>query len=210
MKNIITIVAALLTFSAMAVAQDEKLEPGIYAVVDSAVTHLSYTPGVSARTGVNILGVEVGKNKFTYKGETAGVKATGKFIMVIDPEKKGITKTPKKYDPFIKSMTPALIMIVPLEVVKGKRVYDEGTSLQGINTMKRTRIEFEWELVDENAYGITVADAAPGEYAIIFKPAKLGEYDFTSIYGFYVEEAEAKSETEQPTADPIPASPDSL
>lgn len=71
------------------------------------------------------------------QGESSEVKATGKFVMVIDPEKKGIRKTPKVYDPFIKSMTPGLIMIVPLEVAKNKRVYDEGTSVQGINTQKR-------------------------------------------------------------------------
>ena len=107
------------------------LAPGIYATVDSTVTHLSYTPGVAANTSLNVISVELGKIKFTYKGESSGVRATGKFEMVIDPEKRGIRKTPKIYDPFIKSMTSELIMIVPLEVVKNKRVYDEGMSVQG-------------------------------------------------------------------------------
>lgn len=186
MKHIITVFAACLLFASASFAQDEKLAPGIYAVVDSTVTHLSYTPGIAANSGLNVIGVEVGRVKFTYKGESSGVKATGKFIMVIDPEKKVSRKTPKLYDPFIKSMTPELIMIVPLEVVKNKRVYDEGMSIQGINTERKTRVEFQWELIDENTYEIT-ADLLPGEYAVVFKPAKLGGYDFCSIYGFYVE-----------------------
>lgn len=187
MKHIITIVAACLISASASFAQNEKLEPGIYAIVDSTATHLSFTPGKVANSGINVVGLELGSTKFAYKGETSGVKADGKFVMVIDPEKKAMRRTPKAYDPFIKSMTPELIMIVPLEVVKDKRVYDEGTSVQGINTKKKTRVEFEWELVDENTYEIT-ADLQPGEYAVIFKPAKLGSYDFSSIYGFYVEE----------------------
>ena len=192
MKHIVTIVAAILTFAAVAFAQDEKLTSGIYAVVDSTATHLTYTSGIAANSGINVIGVEVGKTKFSYKGETSGVKSNGKLLMVIDPEKKAIVKTPKKYNPFIRTMTPEMIMIVPLDVAKGKRIYDEGTSLQGIRTKKHTRVEFQWELVDENTYEITF-DAVPGEYAIVFKPAKMGTYDFSSIYGFSVEETEAPS-----------------
>ena len=177
--------ALLVTVSAS--AQDERLAPGIYAVVDGTPTHLTYTPAVNVKSGINVIGVEVGNSRFDYKGETSGVTATGKFIMVIDPENKGIRKTPKLYDPFIKSMTPELIMIVPLDVVKNKRVYEEGTSIQGINTKKKTRVEFQWELIDENTWEIR-ADLQPGEYAVVFKPAKLGAYDFCSIFGFYVEE----------------------
>ncbi len=186
MKHVITIFTACLLFASAAFAQSEKLAPGIYAIIDSTATHLSYTPGVAANSGINVIGVELGRTKFTYKGESSGVNATGKFVLVIDPEKKGIRKTPKIYDPFIKSMTPELIMIVPLEVVKNKRVYDEETSIQGINTKKKTRVEFQWKIVDEYTYEIT-ADLQPGEYAVVFKPAKLGAYDFSSIYGFYVE-----------------------
>lgn len=186
MKHIITVFAACLLFASAAFAQDEKLAPGIYSVVDGTATHLSYTLGAAGSSGLNVIGVEVGKAKFSYKGESSEVKATDKLVMVIDPEKKAIRKTPKAYDPFIKSMTPELIMIVPLEVVKNKRVYDEGTSIQGINTKKKERVEFQWELIDENTYEIT-ADFEPGEYAVIFKPAKLGAYDFSSIFGFYVE-----------------------
>ena len=186
MKHVITFLAACLAFAATSFAQSEKLAPGIYAIVDGTATHLSYTPGTAANTGFNVIGVEVGKTKFSYKGESSGVRATGKLVMVIDPEKKAIRQTPKVYDPFIRSMTPELIMIVPLEVVKNKRIYDEGTSVQGINTKKKTRAEFQWELIDENTYEIT-SDLQPGEYAVVFKAAKLGGYNFSCIYGFTVE-----------------------
>ena len=186
MKHIITTVAVCLLFATASFAQGEKLAPGIYAIVDGTATHLTYTPGKSVKSGLNVIGVEVGKDKFKYSGESSGVAATGKFVMVIDPEKKGITKTPKVYDPFVKSMTPDLIIIVPLSVVKNGRVYDEGTSIQGIKTKKKARVEFQWEPIDENTWEIT-ADLQPGEYAVVFKPAKLGAYDFCSIYGFYVE-----------------------
>lgn len=186
MKHIITTIAACLVFASASFAESEKLAPGIYAIVDSTATHLSYTPGTAVHSGLNIIGVELGNSKFTYKGESSGVKATGKFVMVIDPQKKGIRKTPKIYDPFFKSMTPELIMIVPLEIAKNKRIYDEGMSVQGINTEKKARVDFQWELTDENTYEIT-AELQPGEYAVVFKAAKLGPYEFDSIYGFYVE-----------------------
>ncbi|MCQ2153872.1 MAG: hypothetical protein MJY44_04820 [Bacteroidales bacterium] len=183
--------ALLVTVSAS--AQDERLAPGIYAVVDGTPTHLTYTPAVNVKSGINVIGVEVGNSRFDYKGETSGVTATGKFIMVIDPERKVLRKTPKIYDPFVKTMTPDLIMIVPLEVVKGKRVYDRGVSVQGIDTRKHNRMEFQWELVDENTFEITAA-LLPGEYAFVFKPAKMGSYDFSSIYGFTCPQPEKELE----------------
>lgn len=105
--------------------------------------------------------------------------------MVINPDKKVIKKTTKQYDPFIKSMTPANIIIVPLEVVDGKRVYDSGRTVEGINTVRKEHIEFEWEMTDDNTFEITAA-FEPGEYAVIFRPSKLAEFDFTGIYGFFV------------------------
>ncbi len=207
MKRIISLIAACLFISAAVFAQDEKLAPGIYSIVDDIATHLTYTPGMQSNTGFNVIGVEIGNSKSSYKGETAGVQVTDKIVMVIDPGKKAIIKTPKKYDPFIKSMTPDLIMIVPLEVNKNKRVYNAGTSVQGFNTKKHTRVEFEWQLIDENTFEIT-GNFEPGEYGIYFKPAKLGDYDWSSIYGFCVAEKaveETPAEAEAPAAVETPA-----
>lgn len=187
MKKFSVLFVAILMFAATAFAQGEKLEPGIYSIIDSSATHLKYTPGIASNSGFNVVGIEVGDAKYKFKGATSGVKVTDRIRLVIDPQKKVIRKTPKVYEPFIKSMTPELLIIVPLDVVKDKRIYDEGTSVEGFRTKKHTRVEFEWELTDENTYDIT-ADFEPGEYAVIFKPARLGAYDFCSIYGFYVEE----------------------
>lgn len=195
-KRLAIIVAACFAFAGAAFAQEEKPAPGIYAVVDSAYTHLTYTPGVSHQGGVNILAVEVGHSRYTYKGDSSGVNADGKFIMVIDPKSRMLIKTPKKYNPFFKDMNPNLVMIIPLGSSKGSRYYDEGTSVQGFNTKKHERIAFEWELVDENTFEIRTGDLAPGEYAFVFKPAKLGAYDFTSIYGFTVIGTESESTNE--------------
>ena len=47
--------------------------------------------------------------------------------------------------------------------------------------------DFEWEQIDDVTFRISF-EAAPGEYAVVFKAAKLGDYDFASIYGFTVAE----------------------
>lgn len=183
MKRILSSLLSVLAFSFAASAQN--LEPGIYSVVDGNATHLVYANGTAISSSNNIIGLEIGDTKYKYKGETAEVEVKDKIVMVINPDKKVIKKTMKQYDPFVKSMTPANIIIVPLVVDGGKRMYDSGRTIEGLNTQRKERVEFEWEMVDDNTFEIT-AKFEPGEYAIIFRPAKLGEFDFTSIYGFYV------------------------
>lgn len=178
----------LLSVSFMASAQSEDLEPGIYAVVDGDYSVLAHTMGITGNSGTSVFGIDVGQSKISYKGDKSETKATGTFVMVINPEKKAITQTPKKYDPFIKSMTPDNMIIVPLVVEKNKRIYDKGVSLNGINTKKKAHVSFEWEQTGDNAFTITTEELVPGEYAIAFKPAKLGEFNFSCIFGFFVEE----------------------
>lgn len=186
MKRIIILMAICFGFTAVSSAQDDtKLEPGIYAVANGVKTPLPYTNGITSNTSTNIVGVSIGTRKYNYKGETAGVQAKDTLIMVINPEQKNIKRTPKKYEPFIATMTPDLIRIVPLEVRKNKRVFDEGLLVAGINTEKKNFVPFEWELVDENTFQIT-AKMEPGEYAVIFQPTKLGNYDVSGIFGFCV------------------------
>lgn len=185
MKRIIATVLSALAFSMAVYAQNGDLQPGIYSVIDGNVTHLVYTNGTTVNSGSNLLGLEIGKSKVRYKGESGEVEVMDKIVMVINPDKKVIKKTPKLYDPFIKTMTPANMIIVPLEVVDGKRIYDSGRTVEGFNTSKKERVEFEWEMVDDNTFEIT-AEFEPGEYAIVFRSSKLDEYDFTSIYGFFV------------------------
>lgn len=185
MKRFVSTVLTVLALSFAASAQNEKLESGIYSVIDGNATHLVYTNGAAISSSNNLLGLEIGDTKFKYKGETGEVEVKDKIVMVINPAKKVIKKTTKQYDPFVKNMTPANIIIVPLEVADGKRVYDSGRTVEGINTVRKERVEFEWEMVDDNTFEIT-ASFEPGEYAVIFRPSKLGEFDFTGIYGFFV------------------------
>lgn len=184
-KIFITIALAFMAFFS-ANAQD-ALEPGIYAVVDGTYTSLEFAPGINSKSTTNIVGIEIGKSSSSYKGETSGVMCTGCLVMVINPEKKVIKRTPKSYDPFIKTMSPELIGIVPLAVQKNKRTYDAGKSIMGINAEKRDRVDFEWEQIDDVTYKINF-QAAPGEYAVVFKGAKLGDFDFSSIFGFTMAE----------------------
>lgn len=180
--------AMLLSVSINASAQTDELEPGIYAIVDGEAIALSHVMGITGNSGTEILGVEIGKTKTNYKGAHAETCATGTFVMVINPEKKALTRTPKKYDPFIKTMTPDNILFIPLTVNKNKRTYEEGVSVNGINTQKKTRIPFEWEQTGDNSFTITTEALAPGEYGIVFKPAKLGGFDYSCIFEFYVAE----------------------
>lgn len=179
-----TAIAFLAAFCAKA---QDRLEPGIYAVVDSCYTSLSFSPGINKSSSTNVLGVEVGDSGSSYKGETSGVNCTGTLVMVIDPDKKVIKRTLKSYQPFVKTMTPDLIMIVPLSVEKNKRTYNAGKSVMGIKTGIQERVAFEWVRIDDVTFQIDF-EAAPGEYAVVFKAAKLGDYDFASIYGFTVAE----------------------
>lgn len=189
MKRIIATLAIVLA-SVSLFAQNDEHEPGIYAVNGEEYQALSLATGVMSNQGTNILGVEIGKTKISYKGTESGVIAGNTFVLVINPEKKGITRTLKSYNPFVKSMTPANIIIVPLEIVKNKRVYDAGTKLEGFNTERKERIPFEWEQITDNSFQIETEDMIPGEYAVVFKPATLGEYDFTAVFCFTVPAAE--------------------
>lgn len=192
-KLFATIAAALLccTFNANAQESAEPsqldLEPGIYAIVDGQATALSYSNGTAVSSSSNILGFELGKSKVKYKGATSGVQATDKLVLVLNPEKKNITKTFKKYDPFVKTMTPKNIMVIPLTVDGDRRIYDEGTSIEGFNVEQKDRAELEWEQTGDYTYEVRF-NLVPGEYAVVFKAAKLADYDFEGIFGFTISE----------------------
>ena len=171
-------------FSTNSFAQMDWREPGIYAVVGGESTPLTYTGGMTTTNSTNIVGVEIGKKNFSYKGAESGGSASDTLVLVINPEKKVITKSFKSYDPFVKSMTPNTIIIVPLSVDKNKRVYDEGKSINGIKLGTKGRIDFEWEQISDNSYEMRLQNIVPGEYGVIFRPATLGEFDFTGIFGF--------------------------
>ncbi|MCQ2179709.1 MAG: hypothetical protein MJY91_06395 [Bacteroidales bacterium] len=185
MKKIFTVCIMLVAACASAFAQMDEREPGLYAINGEEEILLTPVGAVQSSSNTNILGIEVGKSKFMYKGITSDTIASGKFILVIDPEKKAIKQTLKMYDVFVATMTPANMIIVPLEVDKNRRVYDRGSTLNGFNTQKLDRVEFLWEQISDNSFLIE-AEMAPGEYAIVFKPAKIGEFNFNTIFDFSV------------------------
>ena len=170
---------------ASAFAQMDEREPGLYAINGEEEFLLTPVGAVQSSSNTNILGVEIGKSKMLYKGVTSDTIANGKFILVIDPEQKAIKQTLKEYDVFVASMTPASMIIVPLEVEKNRRVYDRGSTLNGFNTQKKDRVDFLWEQISDNSFLIE-AELAPGEYAVVFKPAKLGEFNFNTVFDFSV------------------------
>lgn len=182
------LVALATLFTINAFAQKDEHEPGIYSIIGGKATPLTYSSGIQAQQSSGILGFEIGKSSVKFKGETSDVIVRDTILMVIDPEAKVIKQTPKTYFPFIKSMTPAMIAIIPLQVQKNKRVFDGGTTICGLDLEQHERGGFEWELASENSYYIYVEDLKPGEYGIAFKPAKLGTYDFAAIYAFTLAE----------------------
>ena len=191
MKKICLIAAAMMGFvlsSVVALGQVDERVPGIYAMVEGESVPLGFVNGTTAVSTTGVLGVEVGKTKVSFKGTESGVLASGTFVMVIDPEKKAVTKTLKNYNPFIKSMTPSNLLVLPLTVVKEKRVYDEGMSIDGIKTSVQGRMDFEWEQVGDNLFEIRVQGLVPGEYGIVFRASKLAAFDYSAMFGFTVAE----------------------
>lgn len=170
---------------ASAFAQMDEREPGLYAINGEEEFLLTPVAAAQSSSNTNVLGIEIGKTKLLYKGITSDTIANGKFILVIDPEQKAIKQTLKEYDVFIASMTPANMVIVPLGIEKNKRVYERGSTLNGFNTQKLDRVEFIWEQISDNSFLIE-AEVAPGEYAIVFRPAKLGEFNFNTVFDFTV------------------------
>ena len=182
-----TIVFAL-SFSTKSFAQMDERVPGLYAIVGEQSIPLTFTNGTVHNATTGVLAVEVGKNYCTFKEPTSGVIASDTFVMVIDLEKKAIVKTLKSYFPFVKSMTPNNLLILPLSVEKNKRIYEEGKTINGINVSVKDRMDFEWEQISDNSFEIHVQGLIPGEYGIVFRPARLGEFDYSAIFGFSIAE----------------------
>lgn len=187
MKHFFTTLAAVLLVSFTLSAQNDPREPGLYAIIGDESVPLAYQGGVASDSGTSFLGIiEVGQKKYTFKGASSDMPAGNTFVMVCDLERKHITRSLKKYDVFVESMTPDNIVVIPLEVQKNKRVFDEGTSVNGFNTEKKTSMKFEWEKLYDNSFLITVHGLVPGEYAFAFRAAKLAPFDFTAIFGFNI------------------------
>lgn len=186
MKKLFLMVLALgMILSAS--AQNDSRDPGIYYIDGETSTPLTSINATTQTSGTSFGIVDVSKQKQSYKGLTSDTPCkNAEFVVVINPEKKGATQTLKRYDPFIKSMTPENMVLVPLEIGKKDRVYDEGSTINGFKTNSRNSIAFEYEQITDNSWKIT-AELPAGEYAWAFKIAKLGGYNFQSVFDFTIE-----------------------
>lgn len=189
-------------------AQDDTLAPGIYSVNGDEYEKLPFSVAGGGDSGVNVLGLELGKVQYFYKGAESGVKSTGSFVMVIDPEKKVVKGSMKDYNPFIKDMTPENIIIIPLEVKKKKRVYSEGLTVMGFNTERKARMSFTWERISDNSFRIETEPLVPGEYGIVLKFSKVGKYYYEYLFGFTVPAADSSEESEAAPSEEAEATPE--
>lgn len=187
MKKLLTIALAMIMTLA-ANAQNDTREPGLYYVDGDNSTPLTHINAITKNTGTQLLGViDIGHQKQSYKGLTSDTQCTkAEFVLVIDPSLKGAKMTPKKYNPFIKTMTPELMALLPLTLEKKNRAYDEGRTLNGFRMKTNNSIEFEYEQITDNSWMIT-AELPAGEYIWAFKVAKHGSFNLASVFDFTIE-----------------------
>jgi len=195
--SLAAILLALIPISSF--AQMDERPPGIYSVFNGQSTALPYSYSARASSGFSVNNTSVGFSIYRYKGVSSGVMADSTFVLVIDPDKAVGVVTPWKFNCFIKYMTPDDVLILPLEVneKKKRREYDPGVSvgytigpvsIGGVATAQQ-RAGFSWEMISDNSFKITVPGLPPGEYGIIFRLAKLGSFEYSSLFGFTVPEA---------------------
>jgi len=122
--------AALLASLALALlpvksfAQLDERKPGIYAVRGGESVQLPYGYGLTSGFGVGPASFV----KYRYDGESSGVTADSTFVLVVDPKKKSGIVLPKKFDCFLKDLTPEDIVFLPLDVNEERecREYNPG------------------------------------------------------------------------------------
>jgi len=187
---------ALSLFSIKSFAQQNELKPGIYSVVDSVYTPLSYVCanprasfGAGSKVGNFSVGGELVRSDLHYKGVTSGVVATNKIVLVIDPEKKTGWVTPKRFDAFTKRLSPEDMIIIPLLTnhKKDRREYEQGTIISVIlDQVEPECAHFEWKKTSENTFEITLFDLIPGEYGVVFRLTDISPYSYANIFGFTI------------------------
>jgi len=194
---ILAVSSALALISFTSYAQKDERAPGLYTVVGEESIPLSYSRSGGGSVSVGTMGVTVGHDTYKYSGTTSGVNASNTFILVINPDKRTGVITGKKFDMFIKGMTPDNMLLLPLVVnqKKERREYDAGTTVgianARINTSSQDRIQFTWEQISDNSFKIVVEDTLiPGEYGFIFRTSKLSQFNYSALLCFTVPEKE--------------------
>jgi len=189
-RIIIPAVLALLFLPVISSAQMDTREPGIYALVGEQSIPLTFISGSSCVSGENYMGVEITQSLFRYRGVTSDVVADSSFVLVIDPKQKEVTKKMKEYDPFIRSMKPTKLRIVPLAVNEELqcREFYPGMKAETIRIEGQEKIKFDWEKLSDNSFVIYTHGITPGEYGIIFSPEDIYGPDYSRIFSFSVQQ----------------------
>lgn len=174
----------------------EGVAPGLYCSIDGSLvalkpelgTVLHLNPYDTSDDIGHTTSFEIAQCIFRYRGTSSPNVSDGKFIMICNPKKKAIVSTMRNYFPFIKTMTPELMVLIPLEVRNNRRVYDcTGISVPLNGKVRWPQADFKWEQISEYAYRIDATGIAPGEYGFCFAFTDLCNPDFTSCFTFTVE-----------------------
>ena len=196
-KTLFALATAFLCCSSFAAAGQNTMEiseelqnlaPGLYIEQADGYVLMSYEKGVSITDEDLEDEIQEAFKQYSYKGKTSANVATGSFILVRDPKQKSIVEKAKKYYPFVKTMTPDNIMLVPLKVKKRNRIF-EGLGRKEFVRAKKSRATFDWEQLSDNIFHLTLYDDTPaGEYAFVFRLNNIAQYYFTSVHSFSLPE----------------------
>jgi len=199
MKQILNFAAILflMSMSLTASAQQDERTKGIYAIVNGESIPLSFTYGTGGGdfgTGAGIgnvsMNIVLAKSTFHYKGVHSGIVASDTFVLVVDPKKNSGIITPKKFDYFIKKMTPNDMIVVPVftNEKKQRREFDPGTIVDMLKHLKDNYSEqFQWTKISDNSFEIKVNELTPGEYGIVFRIPGTMSYSFDHLFGFTIQ-----------------------
>lgn len=160
-------------------AQNDKLKPGIYAVVNEGYIPLEYVYGGSSSSEIAFPNLsQICPAVVRYRGTSSCVEATDTFLYVLDPTKKVL------YGPFNKGMNPNQMTVLSLTInkEKGQREY----IVAGKRLSDLAWMDLEWKRLDDYTFEIHIPGLTPGEYGIVFRRGKLGPFDYTRLHCFSV------------------------
>ena len=130
---------------------------------------------------------ELANTWFYVNGPSAQTKSEGKWLLVCDLQKKAFKQTPKKYDVFVRHVTPDNILIIRYEEQKRKRRYcclfHSIDPFKGADWVSEP---FHWKRLTANSFLIE-ADLTPGQYGAVFRYNDKTSFNFKTAFTFYIE-----------------------
>jgi len=180
-RTVILILAVLPLFPAVAHAQFDERDSGIYPAVGDTTTALTSTAcrgAFAAKYGTWLFDIPSTVLFNYYKDESSGFETSPRFVLVIDHKKKYYVS------PYDITTTPCCLKLIPLTVntqYHRREYIPVGPETVGILNweVERPELYFEWYRISENSFEITIPEIASGEYAFIFYGNENGIYAFT-------------------------------